>query len=187
MHEISSHCYFIVLDKLSRFGNWLFIFSVWRGRHSGHLGRRGSRPQHARHPRRLPPALRGPDVRPELRSWERFSIGNDRLVPGSVSRLSDLLHFGQLFKACSNNYLAQIAHILDNFCKGVKIFQFSSEIIFGQHFLTIGDFLRVTLGHFRVTLVEGKVLVPSSNSFGQMSPCIGTLSTCYLGTSSILI
>ena len=27
----------------------------------------------------------------------------------SVTRLGDLLHFGQLFKACGNNYFAQIA------------------------------------------------------------------------------
>ena len=29
-----------------------------------------------------------------------------------------------LFKACGNNYLAQITHILGNFCKGHKIFHF---------------------------------------------------------------
>jgi len=51
--------------------------------------------------------------------------------------LGNLLHFGQLFKACGNNYFTQIAHILDKFCKGVKIFHFSSEIIFGQLFLDI--------------------------------------------------
>ena len=28
----------------------------------------------------------------------------------SVTRLGDLLHFGQLIKACGNNYFAQIAH-----------------------------------------------------------------------------
>ena len=30
-------------------------------------------------------------------------------------QLGDLLHFGQLFKACGNNYFAQIAHVLGNF------------------------------------------------------------------------
>ena len=29
----------------------------------------------------------------------------------SVTRLGDLLHFGQLFKACGKNYFTQIAHI----------------------------------------------------------------------------
>ena len=49
-----------------------------------------------------------------------------------MTSLGDLLHFGQLFKAFGNNYFAQIVHILGNFCKGVKIFHFTSEIIFGQ-------------------------------------------------------
>ena len=34
---------------------------------------------------------------------------------GSVTRLGDLLHFRQLFKACGNNYFAQIAHIFRQF------------------------------------------------------------------------
>ena len=50
----------------------------------------------------------------------------------SVTRLGDSLHFVQLFKACGDNYFAQIDHILGPFCKGVKIFYFSSGIIFGQ-------------------------------------------------------
>ena len=52
-------------------------------------------------------------------------------VTSSVTRLGDLIHFGQLFKACGINYFAQVAHILGNFCKVVKIFHFSCEIIFG--------------------------------------------------------
>ena len=50
----------------------------------------------------------------------------------SVTRLGDLLHFWQSFKAFGNNKFAQISYILGNFCKGVKIIHFSSEIIFGQ-------------------------------------------------------
>ena len=34
---------------------------------------------------------------------------------GSVTRLGDLLHFGQLFKACGINYFAQNAHIFRQF------------------------------------------------------------------------
>ena len=89
-----------------------------------------------------------------------------QLVGCSVTRLGDLLHFGQLFKArgnnnlnqninsevgnndlnqnrnfeVGNNNLTQIALILGNFCKGVEIFNFSCEIIFGQlyiHLVTI--------------------------------------------------
>ena len=37
------------------------------------------------------------------------------LVAGSVTRLGDLLHFGQLFKASVNNYFAQIAYIFRQF------------------------------------------------------------------------
>ena len=36
-------------------------------------------------------------------------------------------------------------HILGNFCKGVKIFHFTREILFGQLLQTFGDFLLVTL------------------------------------------
>ena len=64
----------------------------------------------------------------------------------SVTSLGDLLHFGQLLKICGNHYFAKIAHILGNFCKGVKIFHFvPSETIFGQLLQTFGDFLLITL------------------------------------------
>ena len=53
------------------------------------------------------------------------------LYSDSVTRLGDLLKFGQLFKAIGNNYLT----FLGNFCKGVKMYHFSSEIIFGRFFL----------------------------------------------------
>ena len=33
----------------------------------------------------------------------------------SVTRLADLLQFGQLFKACGNTYFAQIAHTFRQF------------------------------------------------------------------------
>ena len=62
----------------------------------------------------------------------------------SVTGLGDFLHFGQFFKACGKNYFAQIVHILGNFCKGVQIIHFSSEIIFGQLLLT---FVRLFISH----------------------------------------
>ena len=49
----------------------------------------------------------------------------------SVARLGDLLDYGQLFKAFGNN-LSKSPTFLGNFCKGEKIYHFSSEIIFGQ-------------------------------------------------------
>ena len=51
------------------------------------------------------------------------------LANTSVTRLGDFLHLGQSVKAGGNKYITQIAH---NFCKVVKIIDFSSEIIFGQ-------------------------------------------------------
>ena len=50
-----------------------------------------------------------------------------------VPFVADLLDFGQILKAFGNNYFAQISHILGQFFKkGVKIYHFSCEIIFGQ-------------------------------------------------------
>ena len=58
----------------------------------------------------------------------------------SVTRLGDLLDFGQLFKALATINLPKSPTFLGNFCKGVKIFNFSNEIIFGQLVYTHGDF-----------------------------------------------
>ena len=52
-------------------------------------------------------------------------------MEASVNRLGDLLDFGQVFKALGNN-LPESLTLLGNFCKGVKIYHFSGEIIFGQ-------------------------------------------------------
>ena len=49
-----------------------------------------------------------------------------------VIRLGGLLHFWQLFKACGTIILPKLPTYLGNFCKGVKIFYFFSEIIFGN-------------------------------------------------------
>ena len=67
----------------------------------------------------------------------------------SVTRLGDLLHLGQLFKACGNNYFVQIAHIFRQFLKRCQNLSFFfCEIIFGQLLQTFGSFLVVTLiGH----------------------------------------
>ena len=50
----------------------------------------------------------------------------------SVTRLGDILDFGQLLKPLATINLPQSPPFLGNFCKGVKIIQFSSETIFGQ-------------------------------------------------------
>ena len=63
----------------------------------------------------------------------------------SVTRLGDFLDFGQLYKAFGKINLPKSPTFLGIFCKGVKIYHFSSEINFGQLLLTFGDFLLVTL------------------------------------------
>ena len=44
----------------------------------------------------------------DIASWSLW-------IPTSVTRLGDLLDFGQLFKAFGNNYFAQILHIIRQF------------------------------------------------------------------------
>ena len=65
---------------------------------------------------------------------------NNASFGSSVTRLGDLLHFGQLFKACGNNSFAQIYHFLGNFCKGVKFCHLSSEIILGTFYRHLATF-----------------------------------------------
>ena len=50
-------------------------------------------------------------------------------IAASVTRLGDLLDFGQHFKAFD---LPKSLTFLGNFCIGVKSYHFSSEINFGQ-------------------------------------------------------
>ena len=58
----------------------------------------------------------------------------------SVARLGDLYDFGQLFKATIN--LPKSPTYLGNFCKGVKIYRFSSEIILGNFYRHLAIFFR---------------------------------------------
>ena len=50
----------------------------------------------------------------------------------SVTRLGELLDFGQLLKPLATINLPKSPTFLGNFCKVVKIYHISSEIIFGQ-------------------------------------------------------
>ena len=52
---------------------------------------------------------------------------------------------GHFLKPLAAINLPKSPTFLGNFCKGVKIFHFSSEIIFGQLWSTFGDFSLVTL------------------------------------------
>ena len=58
----------------------------------------------------------------------------------SVTRLGDLLDFGQFLKPLATINLPKSPTFLGNFCKGVRIYHFSSEIMFGQLLQTFGDF-----------------------------------------------
>ena len=58
----------------------------------------------------------------------------------SVTRFGEFLHFGQLLKHLATINLAKSPTFLGNFCIGVKIVHFSSEISFGQYLSTFGDF-----------------------------------------------
>ena len=85
-----------------------------------------------------------------------------------MTRLGDLLYFGQLLKPLATINFPKSPTFLGNFCKGVKIFNFSSEIIFGQLLKTFGNFFLVTLvlkSHhkqiplYREHLTKGEVLL----------------------------
>ena len=63
-----------------------------------------------------------------------------------ATRLGDLLDdFGQVLKPLATYNLPKSPTFLCKFFKGVKIYHFSSEIIFGQLLQTFGDFFLVTL------------------------------------------
>ena len=52
---------------------------------------------------------------------------------------------GNFLKHLATIILPKSPTFLGNFCKGVEIYHFSSEIIFGQLLWTIDDFFLVTL------------------------------------------
>ena len=54
---------------------------------------------------------------------------------------------GNFSKPLATINLPKSPRFLDSFCKGVKNFNFSGEIIFGQLLQTFGDFLLVTLSY----------------------------------------
>ena len=89
--------------------------------------------------------------------WKEFKIDDclERILGNfwvsiSVTRLDNLLHFGQLFKACGKNYFAQIAHISGNFSKGVKKF------LWNNFWATFIDIWRLFTGHTRLAIYKTK-------------------------------
>ena len=69
-----------------------------------------------------------------------FTIAGDQCV-----QIGRFLHFGRLLKRLATINLPKSLTFLGNFCKGLKIYHFSSEIIFVQLLLTFGNFFLVTL------------------------------------------
>ena len=59
---------------------------------------------------------------------------------------------GKFLKPLATINLSKSPAFLGNFCKGVKIYQFSSEIIFRQLLLTFDNFLLVTLLSYPIGL-----------------------------------
>ena len=68
-----------------------------------------------------------------------------------MTRLGNLLTLGKFSKPVATISLPKYPTLLGNSCEGVKIFNFSSEIIFGQLSQTFGDFLLVTLTGLKPT------------------------------------
>ena len=66
-------------------------------------------------------------------------------MSSSVTRLGDLLDCGQALKPLAGINLPKSPTFVGNFCNGVKVYHFSSEIIFGQLLQTFGNFFLVTL------------------------------------------
>ena len=64
----------------------------------------------------------------DLRKLEEFTISRSNPLHNPRRTASSAVYYGSL----GNNYFAQITHILGNFCKGEKIFHFSSGTIYGQ-------------------------------------------------------
>ena len=67
-------------------------------------------------------------------------IGKGSLGASSVTRLGDLLHFGQLFKPGGQNYFAQILHSFAIFVKVSKSFISLMEPILGNFYRQLAIF-----------------------------------------------
>ena len=67
------------------------------------------------------------------------------LIRSSVTRLGDFCTLGNFFEPLATTNLPKYITFLGNFCKGIKMYHFSSETIFGQLLHTFGDFYLVTL------------------------------------------
>ena len=89
------------------------------------------------------------------------------LPPGSVTRLENLLHFGQLIKACGNNYFAKMPTFWALFVKASKTFTFQVKTFLGNFYRYLCNFLLVTLlpGRNKATIARSDFVLLSVNIF----------------------
>ena len=94
--------------------------------------------------------------------------------------LSIFCFLGKHLKPAASIILPKLSTLLGNFCKGVKIIHFSSEIIFGQLLWTFGDFLLVTLKAFNNPWCKSAILFCHiyvgyhGSTLANLSPAIRT-------------
>ena len=74
---------------------------------------------------------------------------------------------------------------LRNFCKGVKIYHFSSKIIFGQFLLIFGDFCLVTLTGSTLYLLLAKNLTDRSFQNSRWRHHLGTWQQMTINLHSV--
>ena len=67
-------------------------------------------------------------------------VERPRLLPCSMTRVGDLLHFWQLFKASDSNHFTQIAHNLGNFLKVSKSYIFLVESFLDNFYRHLATF-----------------------------------------------
>ena len=115
--------------------------------------------------------------------------------------LGDLLDFGQLFKDFGKIYLLKSPTFFGIFCKGVKTYHLSGEIIFGQLLYTFGDFFwshyhhcgcyRVPNAHEPIIKVIGTLFslphVTGRASNSSLSKLSVTIATEFFLYNSIVI
>ena len=81
------------------------------------------------------------------------------LLPTSVTRLGNLMDFGQLFKAFGKINLPKSPTFLGNFCKGVKISFFLVESVLGNFYRHLTTFYWSHCSHDWIERMNRKVLI----------------------------
>ena len=96
----------------------------------------------------------------------------------SVIRLGDLLDFGQLLKHLATINLPKSLTFQGNFCKGVKSYHFSREIIFGHLLSIFGNFFwshcsQPTFLYRKIRRHGARILAPLSANLSLLDTRLG--------------